>query len=200
MMKLMRMVYKLIFILVLSCVVMTDAMAGKTFYVFTDNNGKTHIQDSIPPAFKKNGYRIVSENGVTLEEVPAQGNRASVSGSADSDQQAERDQVLLRTFTNAQEIVVARDNKLGLIESAIATTEAGIASSRRTLLALAQRKKELLESKQPVPEKMESDMAMLSERIEKNNNYIQNQRREQARVRELYDADIARFKKLMGVR
>ena len=42
-----------------------SALSADIYYVFTDKHGRTVMQDTIPPEYDGQGYRIVNKNGVT---------------------------------------------------------------------------------------------------------------------------------------
>jgi len=173
--------------------------SNRIYYVFTDDRGQTQIEDSIPPDYKQRGYRIVNEQGVTLEVVPASRTapRKSPSETALSRTLSVRDKALLQTFASVEDLVAARDKHLLAMDGIIDVTKFNLDLFSRNLDALRQSAKKIEATGEGVPERMHSDITEIQRRVEENREYIARKQREKETIRARYGRDISRFKELL---
>jgi len=173
--------------------------SNRIYYVFTDDRGQTQIEDSIPPDYKQRGYRIVNEQGITLEIVPAShlSPRKGSNETALSRALSVRDKALLQTFSSVEDLVTARDKHLSAMDGIIDVTKFNLDLFSRNLDALRQSAKKIEATGEGVPERMYSDMTEIQRRVDENREYIARKQREKETIRVRYGRDITRFKELL---
>lgn len=94
--------------------------AAADLYRYKNAEGNTVIDYRIPPEYVKNGYEVVSEEGVVLRVVAPQltdEQRAAADAEERQKREAERlrewDESLLRRYSTVADIEAARDRALG---------------------------------------------------------------------------------------
>ncbi len=84
------------------------AVAGATFYRYTDENGTVVMDSSIPPEYVRGGYTVLDENGVVIRVVePALSDEEQALKKASeraAELQAARDKELLRLYRNGKDV------------------------------------------------------------------------------------------------
>lgn len=106
----------------LASVLAQSAFAGN-IYRYVDNDGRTVFNTSMPPEYVKNGYTVLDERGLVIQEVPraptAEELAAQKANQAAADQalaarvaSEEADKLLIRLFRAPEEIERKRDNSL----------------------------------------------------------------------------------------
>lgn len=175
------------------------SLSSRIYYVFTDDRGQTQIEDSIPPDYKQRGYRIVNEQGITLETVLP--SRVSLGGnsreSGPSRSLSMRDKALLQTFSSSEDLVAARDKHLVAIDGIIDITRFNMDLFSRNLQAIRQSIRQIEASGEPVPDKMHTDIIEIQRRIDENRDYIERKNHEKETIRARYARDITRFNELV---
>lgn len=175
--------------------------SSRTYFVFIDDLGQTQIEDNIPPEYKQRGYRIVNESGVTLEVVPAArapSDRKRDASATPSRSLSMRDKALLQTFTSVPDIETARDKHLLAMDGIIDVTRYNLELVSRNLKAIKESMRQIEASGEPVPEKMQTDITEIRERIKENKSYIDRKSAEKEKIGARYTRDIERFQELLG--
>lgn len=188
---------KMIFVVLSLCCV--NAFAQEIFYVFTDKNGNTIMQDTLPPEYINKGYRIVNASGVTIKIVAP--NTLSGQGGGKRSRQddlQEQDLVLLQTYASVSEIEEIREKRVASVEDIIKLTQTHNEAFLRNLTSLFELQGSLRKNGEDVSDKLKQDIADVQQHIETNNIYIQKKRDEQRRLRDKFNGDINRFKVLQA--
>lgn len=174
-----------------------------------NKDGVRECGNSVPPEYSQQRVEILNDQGVvidvrapakTKEELEQEKREAQAKAEAEkrAAEQARQDQILLNTFTSDKDILLARDQKLGAVESIIEITQSSIESLRRQLNQLTERAADLERSgKQATPELLD-DMADLRRQIKDKEDYIQKERTEKEQLRAEYAAQLKRFRELKG--
>lgn len=118
-------------------------------YKWTDDQGRVHYGDRVPPQFVDRDRDLLNEQGVrvgreegakTAEERAEEARIAALQEEARAAKlaAARRDRVLLETYLSVEEIEMLRDRRLELMESQIKVTEQYLNNLRKKLLKLQQ--------------------------------------------------------------
>jgi hypothetical protein len=111
-----------------------------------------------------------------------------------------RDRMLLATYLSVHDIEELRDRRLELLDSRIKVTEVYVTNLKKRLDGLHQEAQgfESAKNPRPVPADLAKEIAYTQGTIDSYEQSLERDRAEQVRVRESFDADIARFKELKG--
>ena len=118
----MRLTSKTVFSTLLACSLLCAPIANAWMYKWVDNEGKVHYGDSIPPEFSDKERKRINERGRTVKvfeaaktpEEIAEAKRLEEIRLAElkkAEDQARRDNVLMATFSNEEDMVKTRDSK-----------------------------------------------------------------------------------------
>lgn len=154
------------------------AAAGKV-YRWVDENGVVHFGDAIPPEYSRERHEVLDDRGgrTTVHDERV----------ADTPVHDDRDQALLATYSSVSEIEAVRDRRAGYLES-----QNAVAQDR--LNGLMARQKELEGNQAAI-----NELATTEQRIGEYHAEIDRRDVEIARIREQFEADIARFRELKGL-
>lgn len=111
--------------------------AGAAMYKWVDENGKTHYGDRIPPRYAKSaGAKALNTTGVAVARpAPAREAQAAPAAKVEAAptraeiERKRRDDALLATYANADEIERARARELKTVNDWLARSTAGLAKS-----------------------------------------------------------------------
>lgn len=185
------------------------APAGK-LYRWVDAQGNVHYSDRVPPEQIRQGReeldpqgRIIRsvERAKTREELEAAQREAEKKAEQERQarQRAQRDRVLLQTYTSLDDIQRSRTRKINAIEATIRVTQGRIEKleaelgNQMKIAADAERRGEA------VPDEIKQAIASLRQQIADNRNYITAKRGDMAQLEKSYAADIKRYKELKGL-
>ncbi|WJW75769.1 DUF4124 domain-containing protein [Thiohalobacter sp. IOR34] len=184
----------------------TAAEAGR-LYKWTDENGKVHYGDKVPPEYARQERKVLNEQGVavkTLEAAKTPEQLAEEKRIAEQRrleelrkaEQAAHDRMLLATFTSEDDMVMTRDGKIAAIDSVIRVTRGRIEKLQQNLERYTRQAAERERLGQPIPESLQENILGARAQIQRYHDYIASKRREQEEIRKQFEADIRRFREL----
>jgi hypothetical protein len=193
----------LIALTVAAAAVASTALAQqKQTYKWVDDQGVVHYTDKIPPDQVNRGATVLNRDAIPVRKIDpplTPEERAAKEEEARRDAAAARaraeteraDRALMESFTNADEITLAKNRALATINAQIQSTMAFISD-------LSQRRDDLAASKEasgsrPVPESIENDLDMVNGEIAKQQALIEAKNREHAVMTARYDGFMARW-------
>lgn len=181
-------------------------------YKWTDDEGRVHYGDRVPPQFvdrdrellNEQAVRVGVEEGADTPEERAEKARIKALQEEARAQKlavAKRDRILLETYLSIEEIEMLRDRRLELMESQIKVTEQYLNNLRKRLLTLQQ---EAIGYKPysdkpdapEIPSNLDLDISRTVASINLYERTLATTRDLQAEVREKFARDITRFGEL----
>jgi len=178
-------------------------------FKWVDDKGLTHYGDSIPPEYKDKANAELNKRGVTVrrtdqaltpdqlrarqdEQVRAKEEEARLK------EQKRRDQALLQTFTNENDINLKRDRDLQQVELSIANNRAVLKSAEKRLSDTRTRADGLAKSGRPIPDGLKQDMENDESERARLEGLIGQKRQELDAIRAKYEEYKQRFAELQG--
>lgn len=136
---------------------LSSSVAQASLYRWVDENGKVHFSDKVPPSIAQKGHTSLNKNGVEakrtvsaeelkLKEQQRQEKQALEEELSEAkkleEAQKRKDEQLLATYANREEIIAAYQKKLSTIDQSIGILSARDESLSQKLVRLtSQRKK-----------------------------------------------------------
>lgn len=175
-----------------------------------DKDGNWHFGDTLPPECAQEGYQELNKQGMVIdeteaaktdEEIAAAKRQAEIDAEKKriQDEQDKKDKILLFTFTNVDDINMARDSKLAAIETSISLADKRNEKLQSDLDKLIAQAAAAEREGKPPPESLEKDIQKLKRQINNNNEFIAEKRKEQEVVKTESEKDMSRFKELKGI-
>ncbi|HEY9198077.1 MAG TPA: DUF4124 domain-containing protein [Gammaproteobacteria bacterium] len=185
----------------------TSSQSAPRLYKWTDDQGKVHYGDKVPPEYSKQERKVLNEQGVqvkTLEaaktpEQLAEEERLAAQRKEQeriAAEQASHDRMLLATFTTEDDMVMTRDGKIAAIDGILRVTRDRIEKIETTLSQLTREAAELERAGKPIPESLHEEILGARGQIQRYLDYIAAKRREQEDIRAQFETDIRRFREL----
>lgn len=191
-----------------------QVQGGGQYYSWEDEDGVTHYGSQVPPEYLQQQHKAVNDQGVTTrvygrtktreeaEREAAERRRREMMRAVEQrriDAQRRADQILLQTYSSLDDMELARDGKVAAIESVIRITKTNIAGMRSELNRMTAEAAERERSGQLVPPRLSKQITAVQTQIGENLAFINEQRREQDRVRETFAQDMVRYARLREV-
>jgi hypothetical protein len=180
--------------------------AGK-LYKWVDESGQVRYGDRIPPQYAKKSNERLNKQGVvvdtkaaakTKEQIAEEKRLAKLKAEQERkrQEQAHQDRILLDTFTNEDEMVLTRDGKIEAIEAEIRLTKSRTEKIKKRLAQKKVRAANLERSGKGVSPQLQREIREAGRQVRNNSSYIANRRKAQQAIREKFETDIKRFRKL----
>jgi len=197
---------KLLTALIVSLTLSFPAMA--TLYKWVDDNGTTHYGQTIPPEYADKDHEVLNKSGrviETQEVMTPERRRAKELQDAKNHQQAEaaleqqrHDRTLLDTYSNVNEIDLARTRNLQQIDARINAINSFIKSANENLAALQAEADHYDKIKRKIPYSLNLDLKITQERLSQLQQDLQGPVADKAAMQARFAADRARYIQLTG--
>ncbi len=166
-----------------------------------------HYGDKIPPEYVGRGAAVLSGQGITVDTIAPPKTReelAEAQRRAEIEQQrhaqeaevAAHNRMLLETFSTEEDMIMARDNKISAIDSAITLAKKRIEGLKEKQEELRRRAAGMERDGRIVPEYLHDDIIQNRQQIEENQRFIEAQSSAQEQLRAQFEDDLKVFRKL----
>ncbi len=181
--------------------------ATAKLYKWVDDNGKTHYTDKLPPEQAQNSRSELNKEGVEINRV----GRAKTPEEVAQEKELERlrkerekviekqkadDKVLLNTFRNEDDIIMAMEGKLTAIDVMIGITKSNTNQSKMQLENMQNRAANMERMGKKPSKKLLQDIANTKQTLKDNYASIIKQENSKEDIKKKADADLKRFREL----
>lgn len=186
--------------------------AGSTsLYAFTyrwvDEEGKVHYSDRLPPEQAKAARSHLNERGIETKHIEAAKTAEELAREKELEElrekerrliaeQQERDSVLMRTFRNEDDIVMARNGKLASIDTSIQIDRTNIHRMKLKLSTMQKSAADIERQGQKISANLLKDIESTRKALKDTHANIIHKEQQKASIREKYSTDLARFREL----
>jgi len=198
------------------CLILSQFLAVPAYsaqlYRWIDEDGVIRYSDSISSVQSKNTFQIVTPYGRVLSTKEAakppeqareeratknrQAEKAEVTARLAAIQQ-HHDNVLLMTFTNEGEILVAQGERLSIIDSVITLLKKNILTEQGKLLVEEKRAKTLyLDKNRTIPGGQAQKIEYFTEKVLAKQQYLSLKIEERGKIKQQYINDLIRYREL----
>ncbi len=178
---------------------------------WTNNEGVRECGDAVPPEYAQKGHQELGKGGLvreeterakTDEELAEQKKLDEIQAEKDkvAAEQKKKDDILLKTFSNVEDIERARDERLTALEASIKLTQARTEKIEYDLDKRIQTAAAAERAGKAPSEDLLMDIESLKRQIKNNDTFIEGKRAEQEEIKKSHAIDIAHFKKLKGIK
>jgi uncharacterized protein YifN (PemK superfamily) len=181
--------------------------ATAKMYKWVDDKGTTHYGETIPPEYA-NKDRVEMEKGRVTKKVEIlsaedrQAQKEAEDKKSKEDQAAldlkRRDATLINTYSNPDEIDLARKRNLQQVEARISSNQSQLKMARASLTGLQQEAEKRTQANKPVPESLQEDLHQSQSQVAKLQKNLDKSLAEKAAVEAKFDAEKTRYKELTG--
>ena len=193
------------------CLVFNLANAG-ALYKWIDEDGQIRYSDRLPAAQVKKKHHQLNSQGVVLSTREAAKSEAELAADAAAklklekeeaiqakldEEQNKKDQVLLLTFSNEEELGLARNDRIEVLDSVIQLISKSIVATQQTLNELQTSADENYLSKgKEVPGGLAQKIEHFSRKKESRSAQLDSKMLEKEKINEQYEIDLARYRLL----
>lgn len=200
-----------ILIALVVCATFSQPVSAK-LYKWVDDNGTTHYGETVPPEYANKNRAELNKSGRTVNkvEIPTAEERqagkqakeeANAKKVADEKAAAEkkrRDMMLTNTYSNSNEIELARNRSLQQVNARITNNNSQLKIASDNLQGLQKESEGYIAKNKPIPPSLQEDIDESRARLDKLQMILDKSLQEKATIEARYDADKARYQELTG--
>lgn len=186
--------------------------AAAKLYKWVDENGTTHYGEVIPPEYADKGRAELNKEGrvINRQEAISPGELSAARSTKEQEDAKKRaeeqatlekkrhDRSLIDSYSNSNEIDLARKRNLQQVELRITGISANLKMANDNLLALQKEADTYTKANKEIPASLQEDLQVAQGRLDKLNKDLEKAEAEKAAVNARYDADKVRYKELTG--
>lgn len=168
-------------------------------YRWVDDEGKVHYGDSIPPQYVQKGYRVVSEQGITVYTIkPASEIPPPVEEKKEKSPPplSNYERGLLATYTNEDELLQAKARKLADIEAIIELTRENRQLLENQFRQYTREAGDFERRGQQVPEQLRQDIVTIREKMADIDKTIERYKAQKEEEAQRFDNDLDHYRAL----
>jgi len=195
------------YLLLLPALCCATAAFGERTFKWVDKDGHVHYGNRVPPEYAKQERRVMNARGRTIHvydaaKTPEQFEQdrqlagAKAREKVIAEKQAIHDRSLLATYTNEQDMLLAKDGKVASVDALLQLTNRRVESMKERLLVLTEEAATYERSGKALPASLEAQINNLREQITTNEAFIKEKEIERTEIVRKFDADIKRYIKL----
>ena len=185
----------------------TATIAQAKMYKWVDEKGQMHFGDKIPEQYLVKEHQELNEQGVVVKtkeaaktpEELAEARRLEAERKkieAEKKRQAQRDRVLLDTYTTERDLIVARDSRLEAVDSQINLSKSIIDDSSKNITSLEKQITSIKESNREVPKDLYRRLEIEKKQVEVQEVNMKNHIKRREDISVQFNDYITRFKEL----
>ena len=174
---------------------------------WTNSDGIRECGNAVPPEYAQQGHDVINKSGIVIkhherakteEELAEEARLAAIAEEKKrlAEERAAHDRVLLDTFANEDEILMARDGKITSVRTEIRLTNRSMNTAEERLQKLRKQAANLERASKDVPEKLAHDIQQTRDQIAEYESFIENKQSERKMINQQFEADIKRYREL----
>lgn len=178
-------------------------------FKWTDENGKVHYSDKVPPQHARHQRDVLNEQGLTVKKVAAAKTAEQLKEEEKQakllekqrqkdEKQATYDRMLLNSYLNEENLINTQDAKIESIENIIRASNLTLKNQEKRLMELRKTAANHERGGKSVPETVLDQIYKTKDQIQRTHDYIAKKKVEQGDIREKYGKDIQRYRELKG--
>jgi len=199
-------------LLAVALCVFSVQVSAATLYKWVDEDGKIRYSDRLPANQSKKEHQQLNSQGMVLTTRDAAKTPEELAEAAEAQRKLEevqqeearlkaiqnqQDRVLLMTFSSAEEIEHARENRIQVIDSVIGLIESSLATTQEKLDELTQiANQNYVSYGKEIPGGLAQKIEHFERKIEIRDSQLAAKAEEKEKIRQKYELDLERFQLL----
>lgn len=196
---------------VVACLLVGVSAVDARLYRWVDDQGRVHYSDQVPPEQSKKGHQVLDNSGTKIDEVAREKTREELieerrkqAIQAEKDERIrlvrERDEMLLRTFTQVEDLDRVINDRMTVLDSIINLTQAKVNKLLGQLKTAEERKINYIKQGKAVPEQLVRNITELRQQIKNNEGLVVRNQRRKELIKQKFGLDRTRFLELVKKR
>jgi hypothetical protein len=190
---------------ILALAVPLSSSLAETLYRWTDDEGRVHYTDSIPPEYARQGRDVIDPRGFRVDEVAPAKTDEQIRREAELErlraekerliqEQRAADELLLKMYSSEEEIQMTRDGKIAALDGLSEIARANIQRLRFQLEKMQKEAANRERSGQGVPKNLLDRIETARQKIKQAFESIIEREQQKQEIRAQFAADLERFR------
>ncbi|MDD5180851.1 MAG: DUF4124 domain-containing protein [Gallionellaceae bacterium] len=178
-----------------------SATSEAKLYKWVDDKGETHYGEVVPPEYADKDKKQINEKGreIRKKELPDEaGSYKNAKEEQMAIDQRRKDKALVNTYSNENEIDLARDRNLQQVEARINSIQLLLKSAQESLDGYRKEADVANKTGKRVHASLQSDITEAENKIAKLKQDLAKAQEKEASVRASFEADKVRYRELVG--
>lgn len=177
--------------------------AEAKLYKWVDDKGETHYSETIPPEYAGHERVQLNKEGREIKNKDKSEDKAGSGGRITPEEQAaidqrRKDKALLDTYSNEQEIDLARDRNLQQAEARVNSIQIRLQSAHANLNDHRKERDGFVNAGKKVPTYLQGDLTEDEANVSKLQQQLDQAQQETDAIKARYAADKQRYRELTG--
>lgn len=203
----------LLALITLSAPAMTQAAqgGGRTIKCWKNDLGIRECGSIVPPEYSQKRIEVINERGIVVKIIEPPKTREQLQKERAEEEkrkaiedakkeQARQDSILLNSYATERDLLIARDTSLRSINSQLDIAKGNLRMLQTSLDNLQTRAGNYERSGKKPPQKLIKDIKATQSMITRKEANIQKRQEEKDAMQEHFDSQIARYRKLKGIK
>jgi len=178
--------------------IVSSAYAADLFR-WKDEQGNTHYTDQVPPEYIEQGYRVISEQGLTIRTIKStreiESNQTPITPQPPKELALE-DQRLLMTYSSEEEIISTRARKLADTEAMMGLTQETIDLLDTQFRQLAKQAGDFEKQAKLIPDSLLTQISGVKKKIKNHKARLKQGTDNMAKIEQEFDETLQRYRQL----
>lgn len=185
--------------------------SGGTIKCWKNDIGIRECGSIVPPEYSQQRIEVLNDRGLVIKVIEPPKTREQLQKEREEQQkrkaaeaakkeQARQDAILLNTYTTERDLLMARDNNLQAAQSQLDIAEGNLKMLQKSLSDLQNRAGNYERSGKKPPRKLIDQINSTKQQIADKQNVIEQKKEQKDAMAAHYDKDLARFRKLKGIK
>lgn len=177
--------------------------AEAKLYKWVDDKGETHYSETIPPEYAGHERIQLNKEGREIKNKDKPEDKAGTGGRITPEEQAaidqrRKDKALLDTYSNEQEIDLARDRNLQQVEARVNSIKLRLQSAQANLNDHRKERDGLINAGKKVPAYLQGDLTDDEAKVARLQQELDQAQQNVDTIKARYAADKLRYRELTG--
>lgn len=183
--------------LALVCVFSMPTYSASKIVKWKDEKGNTNYGDNVPAQYSGTDNSVINQQGITIKHNKSISHQGEVIEAQNLElekkEQEKKDKALLNSFTNAEEIDLARDRNLQLDLISIEGLELQRSNNLKRLAENQKFANSLVKKHQPVPADLSAEIKNTQAEVTKHDQLINERKAMMEKTKKRFNDDKIRF-------
>jgi len=198
-------------LLITALMLLAGPLQAKTIKCWTNKNGIRECGRVVPPEYSQTRIEIINERGLVVDVIEAAKSPEEQAiederehlrklREAERKERARLDGILLNTYTQERDLLLARDNNLKAAQGQIDISKGNLRLMQNSLADLQKQAANQERAGHKPSEKLVQEIANLSELISNKKLHIEKKESDKQELKERYTQYLKRYRELKGGR
>jgi len=187
------------------------ATSGKVIKCWKNDLGIRECGSIVPPEYSQRRIEVLNERGLVVEVIDPPKTREELEKEREAErlrkqqetikkEQEHQDAILLNAYATERDLLLARDTNVKAAQGQLDIAQGNLKVLENSLTALQNRAGDYERSGSKPPPQLVTEINQIKQQISEKTKSIQKKKDEKAAIEKRFDNDLARFRKLKGIK